>query len=152
MTFAQVKAVLGRPTVVNRTRRIGFARYVEYDWGWGRWTVGFSGRGDNLRVSLIATTIKRERTKEGIGVGSTASSVQRTYKPRGIRCAFDDASISAVCRLGTATRGETWFAASWSCSLNISNCGGRRYGKPIVYEVMIRTAAAPKPHYNLVDD
>ncbi len=62
MSFAQVRRALGRPTGVNKRVRAGFGQYVEYDWGYGRWTVGLSGRGTAARVSLIATTLRRERT------------------------------------------------------------------------------------------
>ena len=153
MTFAQVRAVLGRPTVVNRTRRIGFARYVEYDWGWGTWTVGFTGRGGVLRVSLVGTSIRRERTREGVGVGTTHGALLRLYRPRGLRCETAEriGTIldTPVCRLGDPRAGETWFPFDKACtvpSLRIWNCPSAKT-RFEVFEVLIRNSGAPPPQY-----
>ncbi|HEY8628692.1 MAG TPA: hypothetical protein VIL56_10280, partial [Gaiellaceae bacterium] len=44
MTLAQVKGVLGRPQLVSRREERGFGiRYVEYQWAYASWSVGFSG-------------------------------------------------------------------------------------------------------------
>ena len=150
MTFAQVEGVLGRPNVINRSQRTAFGRYVEYDWGWGRWTVGFSGRGGALRVTVVATTLRRERTREGIGVGSVRDRVVRSYGSRGLRCPREyNWNRATACRLPTRTGATTYFAVQISCVVDVPPgvCPTSQQ-RLVVYEVLIRTAAAPRPAYH----
>jgi hypothetical protein len=58
MTPAQVFRALGRTPLVS---------------------VGFTGSGNRLRVSKVATTLRRERTAGGIGIGSTVRAILRAY-------------------------------------------------------------------------
>ena len=151
MSFAQVRRALGPPTLVNRRERTGFGRYVEYDWGWGRWIVGFSGRGSTLRVSLVATTIRRERTHAGVGVGSLLARVRTAYARQGLRCpASRPFGIQPACRLRSRSRATTYFPTEMKCTdpryVNWYNCPTGKH-VPVVYEVLIRSAAAPAPTY-----
>ena len=151
MSFAQVRQALGAPTVVNRRERTGFGRYVEYDWGWGRWIVGFSGRGSTLRVSLVATTIARERTRAGVGVGSPLARVRTAYAREGLRCPAERPfGIQPACRLRSGSRAVTYFPTEMKCTDprygNWYNCPTGKH-VPVVYEVLIRSAAAPAPTY-----
>ena len=86
MTFAQVKAAIGKP---DRGRRVRPYRnpipgaYFEYEWGVEvAWKVGVYGRGDSGRVVVIETP-RRERTADGVGVGSTEAALKRAL---GVRC------------------------------------------------------------------
>lgn len=80
MTPAQVFRALGRTQVVNRRIRYGFGtRYVEYGWDYTSWSVGFTGRENSLRVSKVATTLRRERTRGGVGVGTSVRALLRVY-------------------------------------------------------------------------
>jgi hypothetical protein len=80
MTPAQVFRALGRTQLVNRRLDYGFGtRYVEYGWDYTSWSVGFTGRPNSLRVSKIATTLRRERTRGGVGVGTTVRALLRVY-------------------------------------------------------------------------
>ena len=80
MTKAEVVRALGRPQLVNRRLERGFSsRYVEYAWDYTRWTVGFAGRGDDLRVTKVATTLRAQRTPRRIGVGSRVREILRAY-------------------------------------------------------------------------
>jgi hypothetical protein len=80
MTPAEVFRVLGRPSLINRRIDHGFgSRYIEYDWDYTRWTVGFAGRADSLRASKIGTTLRTQRTPRGIGVGSRVRDILRAY-------------------------------------------------------------------------
>ena len=150
MTFAQVRRVLGKPNVVNRSRRVGFGRYVEYDWGWGNWTVGFSGRGSNLRVTLIGTTLRRERTRDGVGVGTSAQRMRSALRDDGLNCSAMPADTRTeiphpVCRLGTRVRGFTFFQTATECTdLYAYNCPPRKR-RTYVSQVFVVTAAAPIP-------
>ncbi len=85
MTFAQVRTALGRPDRGRRVRPfrspVGGA-YFEYEWGFAPdWKVGVHGRGDAARVVVIETT-RRERTRSGVGVGSTRLALQRKLRTR----------------------------------------------------------------------
>ncbi len=83
MTLAQVKGVLGRPRLVSRREERGFGLgYVEYQWGYASWRVGFSGRAGERRAVRIGTTIRSQRTTEGVGVGSTTKDLARHYGRR----------------------------------------------------------------------
>jgi hypothetical protein len=85
MTATQVRAAMGRPLAVL-PQQAGFGRRaVEWQYGYGAYTVRLEGRGDALRVVAVATTAYRERTPEGLGVGTLESRVERAYGAR-IRC------------------------------------------------------------------
>jgi hypothetical protein len=96
MTFAQVRSGLGRPMFVNRRVRLDFGRvYVEYAWAYSEWLVGFQSEGGVLRVVRISTTSRKERTRDGIGVGTRVRAIVRRYP-------------NAQCRTHSATIGGTW--------------------------------------------
>ena len=150
MSFAQVRRALGRPTGVNKRTRLGFTQYVEYDWGYGRWTVGLSGRSGAMRVSLVATTLRRERTREGAGVGTRIRRVASVYRNRGIRCdsrlVAGKLSYYDSCRLRSRTGHVTYFAVAHDCiDPDASYPCPEDY---LVYEVLIRSQAAPRPTYD----
>ena len=153
MSLAQVRRALGRPTGVNKRTRTAFGgTYVEYDWGYGRWTVGLSGRARSLRVSLVATTVRRERTREGVGVGSLLSRVKAVYRRAGLRCPpprdFD--FTDPACRLVSRSRAVTYFPTQSMCTdtrYSWNDCPTGRHA-PGVYEVMVRTPAAVAPTYD----
>ena len=85
MTYAEVRRILGGPDTVDRRERLSRGRrYLEFSWDYGWWTVGFMGRPGNLRVAAVQTLNVRERTVEGLGVGSRERSVRRTLR---VRCA-----------------------------------------------------------------
>jgi hypothetical protein len=80
MTEAQVRRAMGRPRSVVR-RRGGFGlSTVEYEYGFAEYAVRFFGRADRLRVVRVATTLRRERTREGLGVGSPESAVLEAFR------------------------------------------------------------------------
>ena len=84
MSEAQVRRAMGRPRFVV-TRRGAFGlRSVEYQYGYAEYTVRLSGRTGRMRAVRVGTTLLRERTPQGVGVGSLERSVLRTY--RAIRC------------------------------------------------------------------
>jgi hypothetical protein len=86
MTQAQVQRILGTPTLTNRRYRLGFGRsYVEHDWDYARWTVGYEGRPGQLKVVRVATNQRTQRTPKRIGVGSSPRDVVAAYPS--VRCA-----------------------------------------------------------------
>ena len=83
MSYAEVRRALGRPQLVNRVQDRGFGnRYVEYLWNYGDWRVGLLGPRGRERVVRVATAVRRERTPERIGVGSTPRQLARAYRRR----------------------------------------------------------------------
>ena len=83
MTLAQVKGVLGRPRLVIRREDRGFGvGYVEYQWADASWRVGFSGRAGQQQAVRIGTSVRSQRTRERVGVGSTTRDLARRYGSR----------------------------------------------------------------------
>jgi hypothetical protein len=79
MTEAQVRRTMGRPRfVVTRRAAFGF-RSVEYQYGLAEYTVRLFGRPGRLRAVRVGTTLLRERTPQGVGVGSLERMVLRAY-------------------------------------------------------------------------
>lgn len=89
MPFAKVRAALGRPHTVVRTDVLASGgRYVEYSWevegdlGPDTWTVGLRSatRTAPLRVVRVSTTVRSQRTREGLGVGARPRQIVRTFR------------------------------------------------------------------------
>jgi hypothetical protein len=137
MTRAQVARAIGPHTRVNRRYKLGFGRsYVEHDWDYGRWTVGYEGRPGQLRVVRVATLQARERTPQRIGIGSRPRDVARAY-PRG-RC-VDRARTDRIAALGRFV-----IVRAGNGRLTQFLIGRPWYGRdrtPRVIEVMVATKA-----------
>jgi hypothetical protein len=85
MTEPQVRRALGTPQAVIR-RRVGFGRLsVEWQFDGGAWRVRLVGRRGSLHVASVATMVRRERTREGFGVGTREQTLRRRYG-RALRC------------------------------------------------------------------
>lgn len=86
MTQAEVVRILGTHQRVNRRYRLGFGRsYVEHDWDYGRWTIGYEGRSGQLKVVRVGTLQATQRTPKGIGVGARPRDIVAAYPSA--RCA-----------------------------------------------------------------
>jgi hypothetical protein len=120
MRLAAVRRVLGKPTAVAERRRLGFGNeYVEYRWGVSpNWRVGVIGRPGEQVVIMVATTLPREKTRTGVGVGSTYTAVQRRL---GARCRKNekpgDRAYDGVCFTGQRGRPQTVFSFFGTCNL-----------------------------------
>lgn len=88
MSLPQVKKALGSPRIVLRTLRLrSGGRYVEYQWevegdlAPDTWTVGLRSatRRGALRVVRVSTTVRSERTREGLGVGSLPRQIVKAF-------------------------------------------------------------------------
>jgi len=78
MTYAEVRRILGAPQTVDaREQLAGGRRYLEFSWDFGWWTVGFMGRPGKMRVASVQTLSRRERTVDGLGVGTRESVLHR---------------------------------------------------------------------------
>ena len=125
MTFAQVRAVLGTPARARFRQRYGFrGEYVQYVWGRDAdWEVGVVGeRPTTARVVLIRTW-RPERTRVGVGVGSTHVALQRRLGARCYRQLVGPAIYAphrdfVVCYLGTEGKQPiTYFGLRTECTL-----------------------------------
>lgn len=86
MTSAQLQRAMGKPTyVVVKASAFG-RRVTEHQYGLSsEWTVTLAGPRMRLRVTAVATALRRERTREGFGVGSSERRVIAGYGQR-LRC------------------------------------------------------------------
>ncbi len=78
MSKAEVREQLGHPRAVRRGKNI-FGVWVRYRYR--GITVDFQG---GVRVTSVSTTLRRERTARGVGVGSTEAFLRARL--RGERC------------------------------------------------------------------
>jgi hypothetical protein len=122
MRLAEVRRVLGNPTSVAKRRQLGFgSEYVEYTWGEApSWRVGVIGRPGDQDVIMVATGLAREKTRTGVGVGSTYKDARRRLGSRA-RCRINgkpgDLAYNAFCHMGLPGRTETSFLFFGTCSL-----------------------------------
>ncbi len=79
MTLRQVVRVLGGPGIVNARAQIHGRGYVEYGWNFSTLWVGFVNTKGTLHAALIGTDIVGEKTKDGIGVGTSLAKVRARY-------------------------------------------------------------------------
>jgi hypothetical protein len=126
MTEAQVRRAMGRPRFVV-TRSAGFGlRSVEYQYGLAAYTVRLSGRPRRLRAIRVGTTLVRERTPNGLGVGSMERAVRRAYPT--VRCEpLETSRFGSVTLLTTIQRECTLFAASGRRTIFTSDVLERPY-------------------------
>jgi hypothetical protein len=133
MTQAQVRRALGRHTVVNvRERRFGLT-YLELAYDYSAYTVGFFGAPGKLRVISVATSLRRERTRNGLGPGTSLRVLRRAL--RGERCRrrlVTSFSIHTECTVVAPSGARTTFFAAPYCSAQSLRCGA-----PFVYEVAV---------------
>jgi hypothetical protein len=100
MTQAQVRRALGRHRYVAKRRELGFGvRYVELQWGYAEWSVGFQGRAGRMRAVRVGTTLRSQRTRSNLGTGSRIRDILRVYP---------NATCSAWAGLGSNSSKETW--------------------------------------------
>jgi hypothetical protein len=98
MTQARVRAVVGRPDHVARARN-EFGRYTVFIYRRRQLQVVFQGGG---AVTSVGTESRRERTRTGVGVGSTERAVRRGV--RDVRC--KTVTGTRTCHVGTLRAGR----------------------------------------------
>ena len=79
MTRAQVERVLGHGELLSERAPVAGTTYLEYGWDFASWSVGFVRHGKTLRASQVGTSLRAQRTRSGVGVGSTFRAVARAY-------------------------------------------------------------------------
>jgi hypothetical protein len=121
MTLTQVKHVLGPNYVVNRRIPRGFGRtYVELGWDFSWWRVGFLVQRGRYRAVVVATQYRSERTRNGVGVGTSLATLKRKlavhcprWRPHPALPGF------GVCTLGLPTRRHTAFGITSVCTRSL---------------------------------
>ena len=141
MTETQVRAALGRPRVVIR-RRAGFGSVVaDWEFGYAEYTVRFFGRPGRLRATRVGTTLWRERTPRGIGVGSPERVLRRAYP--GLRCErLETSRWQGVVQLLSTSRTCTLFAPSGRRTIFVSTMSANVFGPPTLAEWQRRARVA----------
>ncbi len=138
MTRAEVRRALGPHMAVNkRERRFGLT-YLELAYDYSAYTVGFFGPPAKLRVVSVATSLRRERTREGLGPGTSLGALRRML--RGERCRLVRAAQAAMfrteCVLHAPSGARTTFVAGRDCSSYVHRC--KRW---VVFEVAVSRGA-----------
>jgi hypothetical protein len=138
MTHAQVRRALGPHMVVNaRERRFGLT-YLELAYDYSAYTVGFLGAPGKLRVVSVATSLRRERTRNGLGPGTSLPALRRAL--RGERCRLRRAAQMAMfqteCILHAPSGARTTFIAGEDCRAFVPRCDRWR-----VFEVAVSRGA-----------
>lgn len=143
MTEQQVRRAAGRPTAVVRHPRAAFAqRTVELQYGLGAgYVVQLAGPLGRMRVNFVSTTLRRERTSNGIGTGSLERVLRERYPA--LRCG----PLNAAQPPGTPgdrtpyvdnRRDCTLFSGRGSRTIFRSQVTGKRYG--VTAEEFLRRA------------
>jgi len=127
MTEQQVRRALGRPSSVQRARA-GRVYIVSLNYYMrGEYRVTLRGRRGAVRVKVIGTISRSQRTSAGLGIGSTERNLREAY--RNMQCKDARGSGGGVirrdCRVGPRTRAHTVFVV------------GRGANRPVVNEVLV---------------
>jgi hypothetical protein len=151
MTEAQVRRAAGRPTYVVPRGRLAFGqRLVEWQYGpTASYIVRLAGRPGRMRVSFVSTILRRERTSQGLGVGTPERALRRAYPT--LRCGELRPIYPPGSRLGPApyvddNRNCTLFSARGARTIFRARVPDRgavtrdQYlRRAVVYEVVVST-------------
>ena len=85
MTLAQVRAAWGRPQAQTIEILPRGGREIELQYDFAAYTVVLTGRPGRETVDSIATTLTKERTRQGLGVGTPERRLQRLLRGE-LRC------------------------------------------------------------------
>jgi hypothetical protein len=145
MSLAQVRAAWGKPQAVTATRR-----RIELQYDFAAYVVTLSRSRGQGRVVSVATTLAKERTPEGIGVGSPETRLRRAFRGE-LRCDPLDlmfmpgypypvlAANRRECTLGDPRGPHTTFVTKMRPFTFLANDWSK---KARVYEVVIHAAGA----------
>ncbi len=96
MTGTEVQRRLGRPRAVIERRVIRGRPYVEFEYDFGAWNVGFLGRRGQRRVVLVGTGLTTHKSPEGVGVGTVERVFWRRVRGQGVRQRRCDRSLNSI--------------------------------------------------------
>jgi hypothetical protein len=154
MTEGQVRAALGRPTAVVRERTPFGGTRLELQFDEASYAVVLRRRAGGFRAVAVSTVVARERTREGLGVGSLETRVRRAYGAD-LRCEplrsrpWDSASDARVlvsnernCILPTTGRTETVFRSVLKARFPWVRLKPADWPRARVYVVTVRLAGS----------
>ena len=131
MTEQAVRRVLGRPSAEQRARS-GRTRILHLNYYLrGEYRVTLRGRAGALRVTLVGTISRKQKTPNGVGVGTSESRLRAAYPSsscKNIRAG--GGVIRRECRVGARTRPHSVFVI------------GAGPNPPVVIEVLVVAAIA----------
>jgi hypothetical protein len=81
MSLKQVRAAWGRPQATIESQERG-ARRLELQYDFAAYVVALLGEPRQERVVGVGTTLAKERTAQGLGVGSLERRLQRAFRSR----------------------------------------------------------------------
>ena len=80
MTIAQVRAAWGPAQARTVETQPRGSREIELQYDFAAYTVRLVGRPKRERVVSVATTLRREKTRQGVGVGSLERRLRRQFR------------------------------------------------------------------------
>jgi hypothetical protein len=100
MTEQQLRRIAGRPNYVVPRGQLAFGhRLVEWQYGpTASYIVRLAGRPGRMRVSFVSTVLRRERTSQGVGVGTPERALRRAYPT--LHCRSLTPSVPPWSRMG----------------------------------------------------
>jgi hypothetical protein len=145
MSLSEVRAAWGKPQAVMTKRRT-----IELQYDFAAYVVTLTGPRGRERVVTVGTTLTRERTRQGIGVGSRETLLRRTFRGE-LRCDPLDlmlmrgypvpvlAANRRECTLGSPSGPHTTFVSRMRPFTFLADDWS---AKARVYEVVVRAAGA----------
>src|SRR5918997_1884847 len=97
MSGSEDQKRLGRPRAVIERRVVRGQPYVEFEYDFGAWKVGFLGRKGQRRVVLVGTGFALQKSPQAVGVGTKERVFWRRVRGEGFlrrRCDRPDPSGS----------------------------------------------------------
>jgi hypothetical protein len=150
MSLAQVRAAWGKPQSVTTRRRGRGARRLELQYDFAAYVVTLHGSPGRERVVSVGTTLAKERTSQGLGVGSRERRLQRVLRGH-LRCEQLDTFIQPrstfpliqtnrrECTLGERGRPQTMFVSK----MRVPSFLPEDWSKSAyVFEVVVRAPGA----------
>ena len=138
MTEAAVRRAMGKPRFVIERRGAFGLTSIEYQYGLAEYTVRLSGPRGRRRAVRVGTTLLRERTPRGVGVGSLERTVRRLYPMLGCR-PLRTVRYGSVPIVTTIQRECTLFGPSGRRTIFTTDVLERRY-EPLTLQVWARRA------------
>ena len=145
MSFAQVRQAWGPPQAVMKERR-----RIELQYEFAAYVVTLAGPRGRERVVSVGTILAKERTRQGIGVGSPEAQLRRTFGGE-LRCdalelmymrGYSNPVLAAnrrECTLGNPRGPHTTFVSKMRPFTFLAQDWSK---KARVYEVVVSAAGA----------
>lgn len=128
MTEQEVRRALGRPNTVRHARAGGTYIVSLNYYMRGDYRVTLRGPRGAVRVALVGTTSRNEKTHAGLGIGSSENELRDAYptvRCKNVRAAGGGGVVRRECLMGAHSRRHSIFVV------------GRGPNPPVVIEVLV---------------